>query len=89
MALGARGLDILRIVLGQFAFPFGIGAAVGVVVAAGAARVFRGMVSGFIPFDVLSSGAGLLLFTAVALVACIAPLRRALRIDPVSALRYE
>jgi ABC-type antimicrobial peptide transport system permease subunit len=89
MALGARGPDILRIVLGQYALPFGIGAAVGVVVAAGAAKVFRSLVYGFIPFDVLSFGAGLLLFAAVALVASLAPARRALRVDPVSALRYE
>jgi ABC-type antimicrobial peptide transport system permease subunit len=79
----------LRIVLGQYALPFGIGAAVGVVVAAGAAKVFRSLVYGFIPFDVLSFGAGLLLFAAVALVASLAPARRALRVDPVSALRYE
>lgn len=56
---------------------------------AGAANVFRSVVYGFIPFDLPSFGAGLLLFGAVALVASIAPVRRALRIDPVSALRYE
>jgi putative ABC transport system permease protein len=89
MALGARAPDILRIVLGQYTLPFGIGAAVGVVVAAGAAKVFRSLVYGFIPFDVLGLGAGLLLFAAVALVASLAPARRALRVDPVSALRYE
>jgi putative ABC transport system permease protein len=89
MALGARGADILRIVIGQFALPFGAGAAVGVAVAAGAAKVFRSIVYGFIPFDAFSFGAGLLLFAAVALLASIAPARRALRIDPVSALRHE
>jgi len=89
MALGARSPDILRIVLGQYALPFGIGAAVGAAVAAGAAKVFRSLAYGFIPLDPLSFGAGLLLFAAVALLASIAPIRRALRIDPVSALRYE
>ena len=44
---------------------------------------------GFIPFDLVSFGSGLLLFAAVALTASIAPARRALRIDPASALRYE
>ena len=89
MALGARGPDILRIVLGQYVLPFGIGAACGVVVAGAAATVLRKTVYGFIPFEVLSFGAGLLLFAAVALAASIAPARRALRIDPSSALRYE
>ena len=89
MALGARSLDILRVVLGQYALPFGAGAAVGVAVAAAVAKVFRSLVYGFIPFDPLSFGAGLLLLAAVAFVACIAPARRALCIDPASALRYE
>jgi predicted permease len=89
MALGARSADILRIVLGQYALPFGIGAVCGVLVAAAAATIMRKTVYGFIQFEVLSFGAGLLLFAAVALLASIAPARRALRIDPSSALRYE
>ena len=89
MALGARGLDVLRCVLGQYALPFGAGAAFGVAVAAAAAKVLRNILFGFIPFDLVSFGAGLLLFAAVALAASIAPARRALRIDPASALRYE
>ena len=89
MALGARGLDVLRCVLGQYALPFGVGAAFGVAVAAAAAKVLRNVLFGFIPFDLVSFGAGLLLFGAVALAASIAPARRALRIDPASALRYE
>jgi len=89
MALGARRLDILRIVLGQYALPFGIGAAGGVAVAAAAARVIRNILFGYTSFDLVSVAAGLLLFAAVALAASIAPARRALRIDPASALRYE
>ena len=89
MALGARGLDVLQCVLGQYALPFGIGAVLGVALAAAAAKVVRNILFGFIPFDLVSFGAGLLLFGAVALAASIAPARRALRIDPASALRYE
>jgi len=89
MALGARGLDILRLVLGQYTLPFGIGAAAGVAVAAAAAKVFRSLVYGFLPFEASSFGEGLLVFAAVALAASITPARRALRIDPASALRYE
>jgi ABC-type antimicrobial peptide transport system permease subunit len=51
--------------------------------------VVRNTAFGFIPFDLVSFGAGLLLFGAVAFAAAIAPARRALRIDPASALRYE
>ena len=89
VALGARGVDVLRVVVGQFALPFGTGAAFGVALAAAIARVLRHTLFGFMPFDVLSFGAGLLVFAAVALAASIAPARRALRIDPASALRYE
>jgi hypothetical protein len=89
MALGARGLDILLSVLGQYTFPFAVGALLGVAFAAAAARVVRTILFGFIPFDVVSFAAGLLLFAAVAIAASIAPARRALRVDPASALRYE
>jgi predicted permease len=89
MALGARRLDVLQCVLGQYALPFGIGAGVGVAVAGAAAKVLRNILYGFLPFDLVSFAAGLLLFGAVALAASIAPVRRALRIDPASALRYE
>jgi predicted permease len=89
MAMGARAVDVLRCVLGQYTFPFGIGALLGVGLAAAAAKVLRNILFGFIPFDPVSFGAGLLLFAAVALAASIAPVRRALRIDPASALRYE
>ena len=89
MALGARGHDVLECVLGQYALPFGIGAVLGVAVAAAAARVVRNLLFGVIPFDLVGFGAGLLLFGAVALAASIAPVRRALRVDPASALRYE
>ncbi len=89
MALGARGWDVLHSVLGQYALPFGIGALLGVALAAAAAKLVRNLLFGFIPFELVSFGAGLLLFAAVAFVASIAPARRALQVDPASALRYE
>ena len=57
--------------------------------AAAAAKVVRNILFGFMPFDLVSFAAGLLLFAAVAMAASIEPARRALRIDPASALRYE
>jgi len=89
MALGAPRFHVLQCVLGQYTVPFGIGAGLGVALAAAAAKVVRNILFGFIPFDLVSFGAGLLLFAAVALAASIAPVRRALRIDPSAALRYE
>jgi ABC-type antimicrobial peptide transport system permease subunit len=89
MALGARGLDVLQCVLGQYALPFGTGAVLGIALAAAAGKVLRNLLFGFIPFDLVSFGAGLLLFGAVAFAASIVPAQRALRIDPASALRYE
>jgi putative ABC transport system permease protein len=89
MALSARGRDILRIVLSQKMLPFGAGAFAGILLAAASATVMRRLVYGLLPFEVLSFAPGLLLFAAVALAASIAPARRALRIDPSSALRYE
>ena len=89
MALGARGRDILGIVLGQYAVPFGAGSLCGMALAGASAAVIRRIVFGFMPFDVWSFGAGLALFGAVALAASVAPARRALRVDPASALRWE
>jgi ABC-type antimicrobial peptide transport system permease subunit len=82
-------LDVLQCVLSQYTVAFGIGALCGVALAAAAAKVVRNVIFGFIPFELVSFGAGLLLFAVVALIASIAPARRALRIDPASAVRYE
>ncbi|MDR3700999.1 MAG: ABC transporter permease [Candidatus Sulfopaludibacter sp.] len=89
MALGADGRDVLQCVLGQYMLPFGGGAAAGTAIAFTAAKVLRKFLFGFIPFNLAGFGVGLLLFVAVAIAASIVPVRRALRIDPASALRYE
>jgi ABC-type antimicrobial peptide transport system permease subunit len=89
MAIGARRGDVLRCVLGQYTLPFGIGALLGVALAAAAAKVVRNILFGFIPLVLVSFGWGLGLFAGVSLVASLAPARRALRIDPASAVRYE
>ena len=89
IALGARALDILRDVLGQYALPFGIGAIAGGALAAAVNKVMSNIVFGYIPLDFASFFAGLLLFAIVAAAASLVPARRALRIDPASALRHE
>jgi ABC-type antimicrobial peptide transport system permease subunit len=67
---------------------FDNGVVSGIALAAAAARVIRSVSYG-IPFDLMSLGAGLLLFAAVAFAGTLAPARRVLRIDPASAIRYE
>ncbi|HEY1339703.1 MAG TPA: FtsX-like permease family protein [Bryobacteraceae bacterium] len=89
MALGARAIDVLRVVLGQYFLPVAIGAACGLAAAAGIAKVVRNIIFGFVRIELISFGAGLLVFVAVAFLASLAPVRRALRIDPSAALRYE
>jgi hypothetical protein len=54
MALGARGRDILRILLSQKMLPFGAGAFAGILLAAASATVMRRLVYGLLPFEVLS-----------------------------------
>jgi hypothetical protein len=89
MALGADRRNILRMVLGR---GFGLvlaGIAAGVLLALGLARFMASMLFGIRPGDPLTFGVVSLLLALVALVACYLPARRATRVDPLVALRYE
>jgi putative ABC transport system permease protein len=79
----------LKTVIAQSALFVGIGLAIGLVLALGAARLLREMLFGVTPTDplVLVAVAGIM--ALVALVACYVPGRRALRIEPAMALRAE
>jgi ABC-type antimicrobial peptide transport system permease subunit len=89
MALGARGTDVLGMVMRQGALLAGAGALAGLLGAAAVTRLLRGMLFGVTPLDPLAYvGAGVLLLAAAAL-ACYLPARRAARLDPVRALRTE
>jgi predicted permease len=89
MALGAGRGKILVMVLRQAGTLVGIGIAIGLVGAAGGTRLMKGLLVGVQPVDpgVYSSVAALL--AAVALAACYLPIRRAMRVDPMVALRDE
>jgi len=89
IALGAQRRDILRLVLGQGAKMALIGVAVGVVIALGLTRLMANQLFGISAHDPLTFAGIAILLTVVALVACYIPARRAMRTDPIVALRYE
>jgi putative ABC transport system permease protein len=89
MALGARAVDVSRMVMRQGAVLAAAGAIGGVLGAVAVTRLLRGMLFGVTPLDPLAYlSAGVLLLGAAGL-ACYLPARRAARLDPVRALRVE
>ena len=88
IALGAQPIDILKMIFRQGLVVVGIGLALGLAVAFAAARVVGNFlaVSATDPLTYFSVSA---LLTFVALTACYVPARRAMRVDPMVALRYE
>lgn len=88
-ALGAAGRDILRMVVGEGLVLTLIGTGAGIMVALALTRLLGGMLYGIRPRDPLTFAAFTLLLVAVALLAVYIPARRATRISPMVALRYE
>jgi predicted permease len=89
MALGARRADVVGMVLRQGIWLAGIGSAIGLVLAAGASRALVVFLFGVSPLDPAIFGGAAALFVFVGMAACYLPARRATRIDPLTALRYE
>jgi putative ABC transport system permease protein len=89
IAVGAQRKDILELVLGQGARLAGIGLVVGLVASLGAGRALSSLLFQVNPFDPMTLGSVSALLLAVALVACYLPARRAMRVDPLVALRHE
>ena len=89
MALGARPADILRLLMNEGFRLVGLGITAGLLVTSGAVHLLTGLLFGVKPSDpsVLISVAGLI--AVVALMACAVPARRATKVDPMIALRYE
>jgi len=89
MALGARQADILRLLLNEGLRLVGAGVALGLLITAASTRLLAGLLFGVRPGDpaVLAIVSGLV--AAIALLACSLPARRATRVDPMVALRYE
>jgi ABC-type antimicrobial peptide transport system permease subunit len=89
MALGAERSNILRLILGHGARMAAAGIAAGLLAALGLTRLMSGMLFGIGATDPLTFAAVSALLALVALTACYIPARRAMRVDPVVALRYE
>jgi len=89
MALGARPGSVMRLVMGQGMRVVLIGAGLGLVGALALARVLRNLLFEVAPTDPATFVCVTLLLSAVALLACYVPARRAARIDPMEALRCE
>ena len=89
LAMGATGRDITRLVLGQAVRLTVIGLAIGLGLAIGAAQLFATLLVGIKPADPVTIGAVTVLLSAIAIVASYVPARRAARLDPLQALRYE
>ena len=89
LALGADRPDVLRLILRQGMKLTAIGAAFGLAASLGMTRVLRNLLYGVSPSDPPTFVAACLLICAVTILACWLPARRAARVDPMEALRYE
>lgn len=89
MALGASRGNVIGLVLRQAVVLLGIGVAIGVVAAISAGSVLRSFLYGVVPYDASTIVAVSVLLLACGLFASYIPARRASRIDPVKALRWE
>ena len=89
MALGAQRGDVMNLVLGEGARMALIGVMIGVAAALVLTRLMTNQLFGVTPHDPLTFAAVAIVLMLVALLACYLPARRATRVDPMVALRYE
>jgi len=89
MALGARRGDVLRLIASHGMKLAAVGIGIGFVVSLALARVVSSVLIGVSAYDITIFMGVTVLLGGVAMVACLVPARRATKIDPLKALRYE
>jgi len=89
VALGAQSRDVLKLIVGQGMLLALVGVGLGLVGAFALTRLMTSLLFNVSPSDPLTFVAVALVLIAVALLACLIPARRATRVDPMVALRYE
>ena len=89
IAFGAAGHNIVRLVVGQGMAMAGLGVAIGLAVAFGMTRVIGDMLFGVTATDPITFGGIAALLIGVSLLACYLPARRAIKVDPMTALRND
>jgi predicted permease len=89
MALGAKKKDVLILMLRESTRPVAAGLIAGICLAEGASYLLRGVLYGLRTVDFISFAGVSLVFLAIALLASYVPSRKAMRVDPIVALRYE
>ena len=89
MALGAQANDVLRLVVGRGILLASIGVTVGMGAAFALTRVVKSLLYAVSPTDFATFAVIALMLILAALLACYIPARRATKVDPLVALRYE
>jgi putative ABC transport system permease protein len=89
MALGACHGDVLRLVMRHAGALIGTGTVLGILLAFAGTRLMASLLYGVAPHDPLTFGGVVVVLVSIALIACYIPARRAMRVDPMVALRYE
>jgi MacB-like periplasmic core domain/FtsX-like permease family len=89
MALGAEYRDVLRLIVGKGLLLTSAGVLIGIAAALALTRLLTGLLFGVAPNDPSTFAAVVVLLATVSLAASLVPARRAARIDPIVALRYE
>ena len=89
LALGAERRDVIVMVLRKGLWLTVMGAATGLVISAGAARLLASLLFGLPPVDPVTFGGAAILFVLIGVAACYVPVRRAIGIPAMDALRHE